>query len=52
MDFLLEVVVTDMEGYEKFVLQRLLNIDSVKEVHSNFVMRTYKNGGILPTSGI
>ena len=49
MDFLLEVVVRDMAGYEEFVLQRLLNIESVKEVHSNFIMRTYKDNGIIPT---
>lgn len=48
MDFLLEVVVQDMAAYEKFVLQRLLNINSVKDLHSNFVMRTYKSQGILP----
>lgn len=50
-DFLMEVVTSNMDGYEAFVLQRLLRIDSVKDVRSNFVMRTYKNGGNLPSIG-
>ncbi|MCC0040807.1 MAG: Lrp/AsnC family transcriptional regulator [Rhodobiaceae bacterium] len=48
IDFLLEVVAASMEDYEQFVLQRLLKIRSVKDVRSNFAMRTYKTGGDLP----
>lgn len=48
IDFLMEVVVADVEDYEKFVLQRLLKIKSVKDVRSNFAMRTYKTNGNLP----
>ncbi|HFC05148.1 MAG TPA: Lrp/AsnC family transcriptional regulator [Rhizobiales bacterium] len=48
MDFLMEVVAPDVEGYEKFVLQRLLKIPGIKDVRSNFVMRTHKSDGSLP----
>ncbi len=48
MDFLLEVVTFDIQGYESFLLQHLLKIESVKDVRSNFVMRTYKFAGDLP----
>ncbi|GAB6054265.1 Lrp/AsnC family transcriptional regulator [Magnetospira thiophila] len=48
IDFLLEVVTSNMEVYERFVLQRLLKIKSVKDVRSNFAMRTYKTNGHLP----
>ena len=48
MDFLLEVVAKDMQAYEKFVLQRLLKITSVKDVRSNFAIRTHKSDGNLP----
>ncbi|MBF0247706.1 MAG: Lrp/AsnC family transcriptional regulator [Alphaproteobacteria bacterium] len=48
IDFLLEVVAANMEDYERFVLQRLLKIRSVKDVRSNFAMRTYKSGGPAP----
>ena len=48
MDFLMEVVAPDMEAYEKFVLKRLLKIEGVKDLRSNFAMRTYKTSGALP----
>lgn len=51
-DFLLEVVAANMEGYEKSVLQRLLKIESVKDVRSNFAMATYKTNGSLPVCKI
>jgi Lrp/AsnC family leucine-responsive transcriptional regulator len=50
MDFLMEVVARDMEAYERFILKRLLKIPGVKDLRSNFAMRSYKTGGVLPAS--
>ncbi|MGC2856074.1 Lrp/AsnC family transcriptional regulator [Novispirillum sp. DQ9] len=47
-DFLLEVVVPDLEGYEAFLLGRLLTLPMVKDVRSNFVIRTVKERAPLP----
>jgi Lrp/AsnC family leucine-responsive transcriptional regulator len=47
-DFLLEVVVTDLEHYEQLLLGRLLKIEGVAEVRSNFAIRTVKANGALP----
>ena len=47
MDYLLEVVAPDMEAYERFVLKRLLKIEGVKDLRSNFAMRTFKSDGSL-----
>lgn len=38
-DFLLKVVLRDMESYEEFLLGRLTRIDGVSGVHSSFVLR-------------
>ena len=38
-DFLLKVVVRDMQHYEKFLLGRLTRLDGVTGVHSSFVLR-------------
>jgi Lrp/AsnC family leucine-responsive transcriptional regulator len=38
-DFLLKVVLPDMESYEEFLLGRLTRIDGVSGVHSSFVLR-------------
>ena len=47
-DFLLECVVPDNAHYERFLLGRLLKLPMVKDVRSNFVIRTVKEGGPLP----
>jgi len=47
-DFLLEIVVADLEAYEAFVFHRLLGQPVVKDVHSNFVIRTVKERAPLP----
>lgn len=38
-DFLLKVVLPDMESYEEFLLGRLTRIEGVSGVHSSFVLR-------------
>lgn len=47
-DFLLEIVVENLEAYEAFIFHRLLNQPVVKDVHSNFVIRTVKQQAPLP----
>jgi Lrp/AsnC family leucine-responsive transcriptional regulator len=47
-DFLLEVVVPDLSGYERFLLGDLLTMPMVKDVHSSFVIRTVKDQGPFP----
>ena len=38
-DFLLKVVVKDMEHYERFLLGKLTKLEGVSGVHSSFVLR-------------
>lgn len=47
-DFLIEVVVPDLDAYEAFLTDRLLTLPSVKDVRSNFSLRTIKTDGPLP----
>jgi len=47
-DFLLEVVVPDLQRYEELLIQRLLKLRGVADVRSNFAIRTVKSNGALP----
>ncbi len=47
-DFMLEVVVPDLEGYEQFLMGRLLRLPGVVDVRSNFAIRTVKSPASLP----
>jgi Lrp/AsnC family leucine-responsive transcriptional regulator len=49
-DFLLEIIVTDLEAYEEFMFHKLIVLSVVKDVHSNFVIRTVKEHAPLPVS--
>jgi len=42
MDYLLQVVVRDLEHFSRFLLDRLLNQPAVDDVNSSFVLRTVK----------
>jgi Lrp/AsnC family leucine-responsive transcriptional regulator len=42
IDYLLEVVVPDLEHYERFLLDKLLAFSLVKEVKSNIAIQTLK----------
>ena len=42
MDYLLQVVVRDLEHFSHFLLDRLLNQAGVDDVNSSFVLRTVK----------
>ncbi len=47
-DFLLKIVVPDIENYEDFLLHKLTSIDSVSRVRSSFVLSTLKRNTRLP----
>lgn len=51
-DYLLRVVIPDMDYYEKFLLGRLTRIDGVTGVHSSFVLRKIINRTELPLDHI
>ncbi|WP_237561539.1 Lrp/AsnC family transcriptional regulator [Frateuria defendens] len=48
MDYLLHVYVADLEGFSRFLLDRLLNAAGVDDVNSSFVLRTVKRSTALP----
>ena len=47
-DFLLEVVVPDLEAYEHFLMGTLLKLPGVVDIRSNFAIRTVKPAASLP----
>lgn len=47
-DYLLKVIVKDMEGYQQFLLGKLTRIEGVSGVHSSFVMRKVVDSTRLP----
>jgi len=47
-DFLIKVVVKDMQHYEKFLLGRLTRLSGVTGVHSSFVLRQLISKTELP----
>ncbi|MEL0636364.1 Lrp/AsnC family transcriptional regulator [Marinomonas sp. TI.3.20] len=47
-DYLLEVVVEDMEKYHDFLLGKLTRIPGVTGVQSSFLLRSVKDGTSLP----
>ncbi len=47
-DFLAEVVVPDLEAYERLMTEKILTLATVEDVRSNFAIRTIKSNGPLP----
>jgi Lrp/AsnC family transcriptional regulator, leucine-responsive regulatory protein len=47
-DYLLKVIVTDMEAYQHFLLQKLTRIEGVTGVHSSFVLKSPVTKTALP----
>lgn len=47
-DYLLEVVVADLEHYRQFLVERLLTLTIVREVRSNIAIQTRKAAAPLP----
>jgi Lrp/AsnC family leucine-responsive transcriptional regulator len=48
VDYLLEVVVPDLEAYQRTLVDKLLSLPIVKEVRSNIALQTLKAAGPLP----
>ncbi len=48
MDYLLHVIVEDLEHFSRFLLDHLLNDSGVADVNSSFVLRTVKQERALP----
>ena len=48
MDFLLQVVVPDLQAYEHFLMGTLLKLPYVHDVRSNFAIRMFKSATALP----
>jgi len=48
MDYLLHVVVQDLDHYSAFVMGRLLNASGVADMNSSFVLQTVKRTRALP----
>ena len=46
-DFLAEVVVPDLDAYERLLTDRLLTLPMIEEIRSNFALRTIKTDGPL-----
>jgi Lrp/AsnC family leucine-responsive transcriptional regulator len=47
-DYLLEVVVPDLEHYRSFLLEKLLELPIVREVRSNIAIQSLKASATLP----
>jgi Lrp/AsnC family transcriptional regulator, leucine-responsive regulatory protein len=47
-DYILEVVVPDLEHYQRFLIGKLLILPIVREVRSNIAIHTLKAGAALP----
>ncbi len=47
-DFLAEVVVPDLEAYERLITDKILTLPTIEDVRSNFAIRTVKSNGPLP----
>lgn len=47
-DFLLQVVVSDLAAYERFLLGTLLKLPGVSDIRSNFAIATVKSHAPLP----
>ena len=50
-DFLLEVVVADLNAYDSFLSRTLLLMPMIRDVRSNFAIRTVNADGPLPVAG-
>ncbi|TPM34156.1 Lrp/AsnC family transcriptional regulator [Mesorhizobium sp. B2-3-4] len=47
-DFLLQIVVPDLAGYERLLLETLLKLPGVSDIRSNFAIQTVKAHAPLP----
>jgi Lrp/AsnC family leucine-responsive transcriptional regulator len=48
MDFLLQVMVPDLDALGRFTLHQLLKLPGVRDVHSSLVLETLKTEARVP----
>ena len=48
MDFLLHVIVRDIEALSDFTMRRLLRVPGVRDVTSSIVLETVKRSAVIP----
>ena len=48
IDYLIEVVVPDLDHYQRYLVEKLLNLPIVREVRSYIAIQTLKAGAPLP----
>ena len=51
-DYLLKVVVPDMDAYQEFLLNTITRIEGVADVHSSFILRRVIDSTELPLNHI
>lgn len=49
-DYLLKVIVKDMDAYQQFLLQKLTRVEGVSGVHSSFVLKSPVDKTALPVT--
>lgn len=49
-DYLLKVIVRDMDAFQQFLLQKLTRIEGVSGIHSSFVLKSPVNTTALPVN--
>lgn len=47
-DYLLKIMVPDMEAYQRFIVEKLAALDNIRQVQSSFVMTEVKYSTALP----
>jgi DNA-binding Lrp family transcriptional regulator len=47
-DFLLKVIVKDMQEYQNFIMNKLASLENIGNTHSNFVMSEIKSSTVIP----
>ena len=52
LDFLLQVVASDLSAYGEFVTNRMLKLPGVKELRTSFVLKETKRAGALPLGNL
>jgi Lrp/AsnC family leucine-responsive transcriptional regulator len=48
VDYLLEIVVPDLDHYRRFLVDKLLELAIIREIRSNIALQTLKTGAPLP----
>jgi len=51
-DYLLKVIVPNLDAYAEFTMQRLLKMPGVKDVRSSFALETLKDSTMLPLTQV